>query len=261
MNKEYFITKDKLVVMDEQGNIDVRKRTNNSKEILKQENVLEEKIKGREDLILGSFPEAIKKKQQELAKVKARLQRYMDIERYITIIKNLSNITVVLGGLILFSSQPLSTEILVGFIIGGICLTSLNVVFGIIEPNVIEKQKLYAPKEKDLEEQLLNYQNNLSKIKKETYNLNKEEFYSFEQLVESKENENEELGIIYEISPSSKEEKSEKERLIEQRKLLQTLAILTKKNPDFSLEEIIQNSPELTKENKELCLKLVKKDL
>ena len=134
-------------------------------------------------------------------------------------------------------------------------------VFGIIGENVIEKQKLYAPKEKDLEEQLLNYQNNLSKIKKVTYNLNKEEFYSFEQLVESKENENEELGIIYDISPSSKEEKSEKERLVEQRKLLQTLAILTKKNPDFSLEEIIQNSPELTKENKELCLKLVKKDL
>ena len=60
---------------------------------------------------------------------------------------------------------------------------------------------------------------------------------------------------------SSKEEKSEKERLVEQRKLLQTLAILTKKNPDFSFEEIKENYPKLVKENKELCLKLFKKDL
>ena len=48
---------------------------------------------------------------------------------------------------------------------------------------------------------------------------------------------------------------------LEQRKLLQNLATLTKKNPDFSLEEIIQRSPELSPENKELYLKLVKKDL
>ena len=58
-----------------------------------------------------------------------------------------------------------------------------------------------------------------------------------------------------------KKEESEKKKLVERRKLLQNLAALSKKNPDFSLEEIIQNSPELTKENKELCLKLVKKDL
>ena len=38
--------------MDEQGNIDIRNRMNNPKEILEQENVLEEKIKGREDLTL-----------------------------------------------------------------------------------------------------------------------------------------------------------------------------------------------------------------
>ena len=62
MNKEYFVAKDKLVVMDEQGNIDIRNRMNNPKEILEQENVLEEKIKGREDLILDSFPEAIDRK-------------------------------------------------------------------------------------------------------------------------------------------------------------------------------------------------------
>ena len=74
MNKEYFVAKDKLVVMDEQGNIDIRNRMNNPKEILEQENVLEEKIKGREDLILDSFPEAILKKQKALAKEKDNLQ-------------------------------------------------------------------------------------------------------------------------------------------------------------------------------------------
>ena len=37
MNKEYFVAKDKLVVMDEQGNIDIRNRMNNPKEILEQE--------------------------------------------------------------------------------------------------------------------------------------------------------------------------------------------------------------------------------
>ena len=75
------------------------------------------------------------------------------------------------------------------------------------------------------------------------------------------ENDKEKIGVIYEILPSSKNEESEKKKLVERRKLLQNLAALSKKNPDFSLEEIIQNSPELTKENKELCLKLVKKDL
>ena len=76
-----------------------------------------------------------------------------------------------------------------------------------------------------------------------------------------KETDTDKLGVIYDILPSSKDEESEKKKLVERRKLLQNLAALSKKNPDFSLEEIIQNSPELTKENKELCLKLVKKDL
>ena len=63
--------------MDEQGNIDIRNRMSNPKEILEQENERDEKIKGREKLILGSFPEAILKKQKELAKEKASLKKYI----------------------------------------------------------------------------------------------------------------------------------------------------------------------------------------
>lgn len=115
MNKEYFVAKDKLVVMDEQGNIDIRNRMNNPKEILEQENVLEEKIKGREDLILDSFPEAILKKQKALAKEKDNLQKYISRERKISEVKTWSNIIAILGGFALFSLS-FSLKSLVSFV-------------------------------------------------------------------------------------------------------------------------------------------------
>lgn len=263
MNKEYFVAKDKLVVMDEQGNIDIRNRMNNPKEILEQENVLEEKIKGREDLILDSFPEAILKKQKALAKEKDNLQKYINRERKISEVKTWSNIIAILGGFALFSSQPFSEDLLIDCVIGGLGLATLNAVLSAVQEKVALKQEIYIQKEKYLEGQLLNYQNNLSKIKKEAYSLNsdKEVLYLTKETKDFKENDKEKIGVIYEILPSSKDEESEKKKLVERRKLLQNLAALSKKNPDFSLEEIIQNSPELTKENKELCLKLVKKDL
>lgn len=261
MNKEYFVTKDKLVVMDEQGNIDIRNRMSNPKEILEQENERDEKIKGREKLILGSFPEAILKKQKELAKEKASLKKYINRERKICEIKIWSNTIATLGGLALLSSQPFSEALLINYAIGGVGLISLNVVLFSMREKVIKKQKIYIQKEKYLEGQLLNYQNNLSNIKKETYDLNKSEIYLDEESIKFKESTKEKPGVIYEVFSFSKDDESEKKRLVEQRKLLQNLATLTKKNPDFSLEEIIQRSPELSSENKELYLKLVKKDL
>lgn len=261
MNKEYFVTKDKLVVMDEQGNIDIRNRMGNPKEILEQENKLNEKIKGREDLILDSFPEAILKKKKALAKEQASLQKYINRERKICQFKMWSNILAILGGFTLLSSQPFSEALLINYVMGGIGLISLNVVLLSMREKVIKKQEIYIQKERYLEGQLLNYQNNLSTIKKEAYDLNKEELCLGEESIKFKESAKEKLGVIYEVSSFSKEDESEKKRLVEQRKLLQNLANLTKKNPDFSLEEIIQNSPELSNENKELCLKLVKKDL
>ena len=183
MNKEYFVTKDKLVVMDEQGNIDIRNRMSNPKEILEQENERDEKIKGREKLILGSFPEAILKKQKELAKEKASLKKYINRERKICEIKIWSNTIATLGGLALLSSQPFSEALLINYAIGGVGLISLNVVLFSMREKVIKKQKIYIQKEKYLEGQLLNYQNNLSNIKKETYDLNKSEIYLDEESI------------------------------------------------------------------------------
>ena len=199
MNKEYFVTKDKLVVMDEQGNIDIRNRMSNPKEILEQENERDEKIKGREKLILGSFPEAILKKQKELAKEKASLKKYINRERKICEIKIWSNTIATLGGLALLSSQPFSEALLINYAIGGVGLISLNVVLFSMREKVIKKQKIYIQKEKYLEGQLLNYQNNLSNIKKETYDLNKSEIYLDEESIKFKESTKEKPGVIYEV--------------------------------------------------------------
>lgn len=142
MNKEYFVAKDKLVVMDEQGNIDIRNRMNNPKEILEQENVLEEKIKGREDLILDSFPEAILKKQKALAKEKDNLQKYISRERKISEVKTWSNIIAILGGFALFSSQPFSEDLLIDCVIGGLGLATLNAVLSAVQERVALKQEI-----------------------------------------------------------------------------------------------------------------------
>lgn len=262
MNKEYFVKGQYLIVLDDEGNIKLKNKTNNPKGLLERENRLEQinnKLEGREKLIF-SLPDAIMKREDTLEEAKEHYTKYLNMDNRLKEFLVWGNVLSLSLTLVSIANEALASEMLQNCALECTFLIVLNGTVHVIEKKIRAKQKIYTKKMSEINEQLANYQQNLTNIKEEAYELRSlKKNIPLDALKEEKPLQE---GVVYSFNLKEPEErKVSKKRLEEQKHLLESLAKLVRENPKMSLQEVKENYAEVYEKEEDLCLKLFKKDL
>ena len=114
MNKEYFVKGQYLIVLDDEGNIKLKNKTNNPKGLLERENRLEQinnKLEGREKLIF-SLPDAIMKREDTLEEAKEHYTKYLNMDNRLKEFLVWGNVLSISLTLVSIANEALASDML-----------------------------------------------------------------------------------------------------------------------------------------------------